>query len=192
MKFKPASPEFQFHILRHFRHCTEEYLQDLAIKANKDLSEIKNQMEIKGSYFHPAFTGNPASLYDFVISEIRKRKLHPKQQDNSLHFRLIFSESEYPHGIGSDGLCALSDLSDDEKQNIYWSDRAGTRVMMVQSKMHPSRQLHLLCNKTKEGYEPLTIFPGTYAPPLPNPKYLEGENLQNAKDFWNQHVFIVE
>ena len=189
MVFPEASPEFQFHLLRHFRFCDEAFLKDLSHTLSLDIAELKQQMKMQGSFFKQEFAENPVQLYHRLLSEISAKKIKAVEEDQKIIFQILFTKDEYTNGIGLDALINMEQV--EQQQNLYRSERAGFSVWMLQGELRPSWQANLVFSKEEQTLLPRTAFPGIFAPSFPDKTRMNKSAFLNAQKFWDNHAFIV-
>lgn len=170
----------------------ENYRSILKANSNFTDEDINKQLAIVGSKFHPGFSKNPIQLWKkiqghekFLYSETGEWK------KDKFTIVLFFGEKDSPDGIGEDSLVGVDELPTAEKNLLLEQDRDGIAVKHVPlSRKNPTWQINIvLWNKTNPVVR--TIFPGIYAPPLPNPDRLTKTEFIESKQFWDAHAFIT-
>lgn len=182
--------KLQFHLLRHFVHTDEHYLDEFMKKSVHSPEEIKQQFAMPGSKFHPEFARNPVALWKIIKDRIAGNHFGSRFEGKRKIFSFNFEKEHYPDGIGSSGLIPLSELSQAENDRIEMEDRDGILVQTIQGIKPPATwEMHMVILLTGDPFI-TTIFPGIYAPPFPDrATQAPGEYEENAS-FWKTHVLI--
>ncbi|NOX86021.1 MAG: hypothetical protein GXO86_08675 [Chlorobi bacterium] len=183
----------QLHILRHFSEIDEEYRKELKASAGFSDEDMDKQLTIAGSKFHPEFAKNPLHLLEMV--RCHEKFSYPDIREwkaNRYVIKMHFSRKNYPHGVGRDALIRLDDLLAEEKALVKKQERDGMLVNQVKiNRINPTWQVNVVLWKEPE-LSVRTIFPGIYAPPLPDPGKQTETGLMTSRHFWEQHAFITE
>ena len=181
----------QFHILRHFSKIDDDYRSELKTNTNFTEEEINNQLSISGSKFYHEFASNPIQLWNKIQSheEFNFQYINLWKK-NRAEILLFFNQDDYPNGIANNALVKVDDLPAEKKALLKQQDRDGFIVKHLSfDTPMPSWQLNIiLINEKEPGV--ITIFPGIYAPPLPNPKLMQSAELEKSKLFWEQYAFV--
>ncbi len=181
----------QFHILRHFSKIDAYYRSELKTNTNLTEEEINNELSISGSKFHHEFAANPKQLWEKIQSheEFNFQYINLWEK-NRAEVILFFNQDDYPNGIANNALVKVDDLPAEKKALIKQQDRDGFIVKHLNLDMPmPTWQLNIILINKKEP-SVITIFPGIYAPPFPNPKIQQNAELEKSKLFWKQYAFI--
>lgn len=182
----------QFHILRHFSKIDENYRTILKVNTSFTDEDINKQLAIVGSNFHPGFSKNPIQLWEKIQGH--EKFLYPETKEwdkNRFTVILFFKQKDYTDGIGEDALVSLDDLLPAEKNFSQEQDRDDITVKYVPvNRQNPTWQINIVLGNEPE---PMvrTIFPGIYAPPLPDPVRLTKTEFIESKQFWDAHAFIT-
>jgi hypothetical protein len=89
------------------------------------------------------------------------------------------------------GKCAVDLKQNHPEKSIYLEDKDGYLIQCVKSDILPNTNQFCLIVQSNEGkYEIITMYPGEYAPPLPNSKFTADYN-EFCNDFWESKVLIV-
>jgi len=186
-KIPSVSQVVLLHICRHFKNLPKKdvlKLQDLGIEK----AEIEQELGLVGSkFFSPPFSGI-YELVDFIINNWQKKEVISLEND-ILVSRWIWNKSEYPNGIGNDGLVSLNTLNEAELSLVYKKERKTFVVNAYPtSQIFPTWDL-IVISKSNPIPEILTIYPGTYAPPFPMDT-MDKEFFQVCDEFWKMHALI--
>ena len=182
----------QFHSLRHLSQINEDYRKELKTNTSFTDEDINKQLAIVGSNFHPGFSKNPIQLWEMIQGH--EKFLYPETREwnkNKFTLILFFKQEDYPDGVGEDSLVSLDDLPPAEKNFLQEQDRDGIIVKHVPvNRSNPTWQVNIVLWNDPD---PLvrTIFPGIYAPPLPNPQRQTKTEFMESKRFWDAHAFIT-
>ncbi|MFW6351758.1 MAG: hypothetical protein ACOC2E_05190 [Bacteroidota bacterium] len=185
------SKETQFHTLLHFKETDPAWLVQFLANTDHTAEEAYEMMQKPGSKFYPAFARHPVHLWE-RISALQKHLTEVKKQGNQKRaFIFQIPEILYPQGIGNDGIINLSDLSAQEKKMMTSTLRNGFEIFSVKlARPLPTWQMNLILETSDERHKIITLFPGTYAPPLPDPDWHTAEQINDYSNFWNQYVFV--
>ena len=118
--------------------------------------------------------------------------IHKDETKRKIPVRLSLKieKKAFLNGIGKDALISLSDIP--ENQNIYKKPVNGFKLNFISGKLRTTNILNIIFNKFSESPNIHTIFPGEYAPPVPDyetqPEMEYKENLL----FWEKHALIEE
>lgn len=193
-QFDPAIVQFeldrQFHVCKHFTTLNSSAFKGF-IEQGYSKEEIESQLTTVGSKFSPEFAGSPAEILEvlkkgnFIV--IHKDETKPEAPGR---LSLKIEKKAYPNGIGKNALIPLSDLS--ENQNVYKKHVNGFNLNFISGKLRSTNILNIIFNKITENPVIYTIFPGEYAPPIPDyEKQPEMEYKENLS-FWKKHALVVE
>lgn len=167
------------HLLRHFIEIDFSYRTNLYSLGLDDIA-IKAACELIGSKFDVSQVLNPEQL----LKLIEKGKLIKEvKQPNGNTARSM----EFEYTIGTEGIVALDELSNDERTQMKEVIRNGLHLKAIQlSRLKRTNRLTYVVNNQ---HEIITAFPGRYAPPLPFTE-MPFEEKKDATEFWLNHVFI--
>lgn len=183
--------QVRFHLLRHFRRVSGEYLLALAERLAIPVMEAEAQLGLAGSKFYPDFAGDPDDLWDRMTSLVRGDAGGGRFE--RLRRGVCHTRCTLQRFVGTDGIIALEDLPAELAGKVK-KTRRGTgeaAVLVLPAQMErPTRVIHILAGPGQEGIRLYTIFPGTYAPPLPKAGIHPPEELEEYTRFWNSHVLI--
>jgi hypothetical protein len=175
------------HICRHFKSLPSEDVSKLLALGFKK-AEIEQELGLVGSkFFSPPFSGI-YDLVDFIEKNWLKKEVISLEND-TLVSRWVWDKSEFPGGIGNDGLVSLKSLSENELSKVYKKDRKKFIVNAYPtSQIFPTSEF-IVISKIKPSPEILTIYPGTYAPPFPS-EDMDKDFYRLCDNFWKNHALI--
>ena len=193
-KFDPDIVRFelkrQFHALKHFTALNSSAFTGF-IERGYSKEEIENRLRTVGSKFSPEFVESPAEILE-VLKRSKFIVIHKGEIKHEAPDRLSIDidKNDYPNGIGKDALILLSDIP--ENQNIHKKPVKGFMLNFISGKLRSTNILNIIFNKFSESPVIHTIFPGEYAPPIPDyEKQPEMEYKENLS-FWEKHALIEE
>lgn len=179
--------ESQVHVIRHFTLLDDAYLQELIIQTDLSYEFIASELRSEGSKFDPAFVKNPLQLLD-KLSKAMNTDMAIKtfRGENKVDVMI-----EYPYPVGTEGVIAINELSDQEKGSIRQIKYHETIVKKANIlKTRNSNQANMVLLKIDDFFQLLTIFPGSYAPAFPDEEKQTPKDYQLSVDFWERHVFV--
>lgn len=181
------SDKVLLHICRHFKNLPPEDLSKL-LELGIDRAEIEQELMLVGSkFFSPPFSGIYA-IVDYIKKNWQKKEVISFEND-ILVSRWVLNKSEYPLGIGNDGLVSLKSLNENELSKVYKKDRKTFVVNAYPtSQIFPTWEFNVI-SKSKPNPDILTIYPGTYAPPFPMDS-MEKDFFLSCDEFWKVHALI--
>ena len=181
------SDDVLLHICRHFKSLPPEDISKL-LKLGIEKTDIEQELGLVGSkFFSPPFSGL-YTLVDFIKNEWQYKEII-SHENGILVSRWKWSKTEYPNGIGNDGLVSLNTLSEIELSKVYKKDRKTFVVNAYPtSQIFPTWEL-IVISKSISMPEILTIYPGTYAPPFPMDT-MEKDFFLSCEKFWKLHALI--
>ncbi len=192
--FDPASICFeldrQFHALKHFTALNSSAFRGFIEKGYSE-EEIESRLRTISSKFIPEFAESPAEILE-VLKKSKFIVIHKDETKREAPGRLSIKIDKiaYPNGIGKDALIPLSEISGN--QNIYKKPVKGFELNFISGKLRFTNILNIIFNKFSESPNIHTIFPGEYAPPIPDfQKQPEIEYRENLS-FWEKHALIEE
>ena len=180
------SLERQFHCLRHFSfHELDQlnFLQDNF--PNYHSKEIREQLDMVGSKFVPAFARQPMD----ILNSLKKASFTNRDiGDNKIVAQYTFSEQEFQNGIGNSALIPLNKLSAQQQAAKYKVNRNNYEVWTCEVDELPTTNLLTIIALNQENtLQIVTLFPGDYAPAFP--QGLGGEE-ENKRVFWEWHCLM--
>jgi hypothetical protein len=185
------TPRLQFHLLRHFTEPDRDYTENLATSYGCSPGEVKKQLQLPGSKFHPAFARDPLELWDIIKNLITAGNFRASIDHNRKIFSFNLDPAEYPDGIGTRGLLAMSELTPEEGLRVVRQERDGFFVLVISGpEPRITHEMHLVILLTDDPFI-TTIYPGMYAPPFPDARHQDPGEFRKNLEFWNQNVFIA-
>ena len=184
------SYDVQFHVLKHFSKINKEYLDLILNKTDYLPDEVEEQLKVLSSKFYPEIISNPDNLYDILIKEVSVNGPVARWTGTKCELQVIFREDHYPSGIGNNCMLHISDLSDEEKEGIFESTRDGLKIKVIRSVPEPTFKVNIILYRNEDNIQIVSIFPGDYAPPLPDKDNQPEDQFLISQKFWKNHVFI--
>ena len=184
-------PETAFYLLKHFISADERITEYVLRNTSFTKQQINLQLAIIGSKIFTAFAANPLELYERIKPRILLNDLYRRRTDQNKVVTLVYDKNEYPDGIGYDGICPYSELSETEKSMLKYKHRDNNQVKVIHRKPLPTWHLNVVLSKTQPGNLKIkTIFPGSIAPPVPQINVQSEAEYKISSRFWDEHVFI--
>lgn len=166
------------HCARHLEKIDDQLL------SKYDLHSDQLETRKLSSFFKSDFANSPNTI-------IEKSKRHAschrfeRVSRNKIEIEMDFDISIFPKGIGLDGIISRSNLSKSEIDFSTVEFRNGFEVKVVKlTRQIPTNHLTIISHFNGLNWELTTLFPGTFAPPLPI-----APNDPNLY-FWNDHFFV--
>ena len=122
-----------------------------------DSKIIEESIKTHSSKFFKSFAKNPLELVEKIKPKLLKKKLNEGRNEITVNFNEI---------IGFDLL-----INNTEKNNTFYT----------------TRKLNIILFKEDEALNIITIFPGKFAPPLPDSETQSEQVYSIAKQFWNDY-----
>jgi hypothetical protein len=182
------SLERQFHCLRHFSfHEINQlnFLQDNF--PNYHSKEIREQLDMVGSKFVPAFARQPMD----ILNSLKKASFTNRDiGDNKIVAQYTFSEQEFQNGIGNSALIPLNKLSAQQQAAKYKVNRSNYEVWTCEVEELPTTNLLTIIALNQENtLQIVTLFPGDYAPAFPQGL---GDEEEKKRVFWEGHCLMTK
>ena len=184
------SIERQFHVLKHFKTVDEEYVKYLQDNSDYTADEITHQLDVRGSDFYEGFASNPENLWDNLKTVIREERIEAFWINEKCEIQVEFSKTGYPDGIGEDHLLHINELPGSIRQSLHAADWKSLRKLAYSAKPKPTWTAHIILRKMENAPELISIFPGTYAPPLPDLELQNEDDYARSLGFWSTHVVL--
>lgn len=185
------SLETQLHTLLHFRKADTEWMERIIAGSEHTPEEAYELMQKPGSKFFPDFAHNPLHLWE-NLQQFQNHITEVKEQGGQKQaFLFRIPKTQHPEGVGTSGIIKLSSLTVEEKNNLTSTMRNGLKVFSVSiSRPIPTWQVNMILQTSGTHHKVITIFPGIYAPPLPDPRWHSAKQINEFSDFWQGHVFV--
>ena len=177
------SADAMVHLCRHLALVDESWLAS-AQGRGIDSAAARAETGRAGSRFFPAFASDPETLFDRFRSAILSSDVRPVFRDGTCVAVVRFPREAWPEGIGENALAAVGELTEAEAGSLVPEVRGEHMVnVCVRDSLPPTWQGVCVFGNAGGALGLLTVFPGSYAPPLAAP--------DGAPDpFWAGHVLI--
>jgi hypothetical protein len=184
--------ELQYHVLKHFKTVDDSYIDKLCEHEICTREQVIERLKRSGSNFNSSWVANPEELVKALFLKLKAIDPDVEWIDNRCELELEFDKDEFPDGIGTDNLIPLDDLSDSEKASLKDQEEDTITLKTVVKTPPHTWKIQLIMVRDATEIDVLTIFPGKYAPILPDPVIQNVENYEVSKNFWENHVVMVE
>ena len=186
------NPALQVHLLSHFIDIDQAFVKQL-IQHGMLKEDIQSRLKLPGSKFFPEFAKNPEQLAGRIAHGLINYtwQFISKGSGPARDLIIRFPATECPKGIGTDNIIPVSKLDAGQMKQIKTEIRGEFHVKVLRKKPLSTWQMNIAFEST--GYiqaKVSTVFPGTWAPPLPD----EGQEpaiYKNSKAFWENHVYLI-
>jgi hypothetical protein len=182
----------QYHVLKHFKTVDESYIKKLLEHGLCTREQIDERLKRSGSNFHTSWVSNPDELVKILYMKLKALDPDVEWIDNRCELELEFSKDEFPEGIGTDNLIIVDLLSDTEKAELGEIKTPEITLKTIKRKPPVTWTVQLILVRDATEIDVLTIFPGKYAPTLPNAAIQNVDNYRISVDFWENHVVMEE
>jgi len=182
--------ERQFHVLKHFKKVDAGYVQYLQDNSQYTPGEITKQLDVRGSDFYEGFAPNPIILWQNLLKTIRVKEIEASWIDTKCEIEVDFTTTEYQDGIGEDHLIQISELPAEVLNNIDTSDWKSLRKVAYSTRPKSTWKVQVIIRKMENSPEVISIFPGIYAPQLPDKELQDDEDFARSVRFWCSHVVL--
>jgi hypothetical protein len=182
-----ATTQVLQHLCRHFAFLPESDISKL-IKLGIENSKIEQDLKLVGSKFYSAPFPGIFSLTEYIDKNWDEKKIISYDQ-KFLVSQFTFKKSEYPNGIGNDGLISFDSLDANEISKVYKKKRESSIVNAYPTSNKFPTWEFIVVSQTQPTHEIITIYPGTYAPPLPMDT-MSPEVFKVCDEFWKVHALI--
>ncbi|KPK79117.1 MAG: hypothetical protein AMS27_18355 [Bacteroides sp. SM23_62_1] len=127
---------------------------------------------------------------DIVVRKFRNDGVVAGWMDDRCEVRLNFSKEDFPEGIGEDHIIHIDKLPEVIKNKL--PDQEYETLQKIQFIGHPRKtwSVNLIIKRIENQQVIITIFPGIYAPLLPNTEEQSEEEYRKSIEFWSKHVLI--
>jgi hypothetical protein len=165
------------YLCKHFTSLGEDEKKHLV--SIFSIEEVDNYLNQIGSKFFTEFANGPLDLVKKLILHVPNKVF---TQNNGRKVSIYV----FDRHIGTTGVINRTDIPLEFREQIYEKKRGEAIIWAWKSdeKVYTNQLVLITDNDTI-----ITCFPGLYAPPLPSSGMTE-EELNEAMDFWNQHVFV--
>jgi len=182
--------ERQFHVLKHFSEINHKYRQYLIKNSEYSDDDIDNRLKEKGSRFFKSFTSDPLHLLNMVIDRFKSDGFVFEWMGDRCEVKLIFSKELIPEGIGEDCVIHIDKLSEEMKHQLEGMEYETLQKVQIIGHPRKTWTINLIIKKIENQPVIITIFPGIYAPLLPNLEEQTEEEYRKSIEFWSKHVLI--
>ena len=184
------SIERQFHVLKHFKTVDEEYVKYLQDNSDYTADEITHQLDVRGSDFYEGFASNPENLWQNLKTTIQEEGIEAIWINGKCEIQVEFSKTDYPDGIGEDHLVHINELPAKMRQSFNITDWKSLRKLSYSANSKTTWMVQVILRKLENSSEVISIFPGTYAPPLPDLELQNEDDYARSLEFWCSHVVL--
>jgi len=184
------SVESQFHVLKHFKRVDRDYVKYLTNHSEYTADDIAHQLAVRGSDFYEGFAPNPLNLWQRLKEKIRDDAIRVTWHNGKCEIELKFSKSEYPEGIGEDHLLHIDELPPGILDKVDTSNWENLRKVSYRKELKSTWTLQIILRKIKGSTEVISVFPGIYAPQLPDKELQSEEEYKTSLKFWKTHVVL--
>jgi hypothetical protein len=182
--------ERQFHILKHFNRVDREYLEDLLNHSEYTREEIEQQLNMNGSKFSEGFISNPDDLWRYLKKTISESGQSFSWDNGKCEIQVSFEISRFPDGIGEDFVIHVSDLPGQIREDLTDDDWKSLQDLDIDAVPKKTWTVHVILGKLNGTPEVVSIFPGVYAPPLPDEELQSEEEFAKNLEFWSMHAVL--
>ncbi len=182
-------PERQFHTMKHFSSIDEAFVKQF-LHQYQNIEGIEESLAKNVSKFHPTFANNPFSVIGRLSNPDLYELRHVRENGKRIEIQLGFSPDQFPEGIGWDRIISLEELPGSARTFVKKMDG----LLFCNYNVMPSStwDLNIILEKTDEGYEIITFFPGILAPPLPGKGVQSKSEFERSTKFWTSHVIVKD
>lgn len=178
----------QFHMLRHFQDASDILIEQLRHSGYSE-GEIKTELSEPGSRFYKNFAVDINSLLEKIFK-------YEFTETTGANGNLVLTgkadSSDFIGGVGSKSVVSIADLIESEKGKVFLKKNRGINLMHLNVDELPTTLDYTVILKLVNGrFIFITAFPGEPAMPLPDHK-LESSLYEQCKQYWDNHVFLVE
>jgi len=182
--------ERQFHVLKHFKTVDPEYVKYLQDNSEYTTDKITSQLDVRGSNFYNGFASNPDNLWQNLKTTIRDEEIKASWVNGKCEIQVDFSRTDYPDGIGEDHLVHISELPPEVRITINTNDWKSLRNLEYSGNPKPSWSVQVIIRKMENSPDVISIFPGIYAPQLPDRDLQDDEDYISSLGFWTTHFVL--
>ncbi len=181
------SIENQLHVLSHFHHLDAHYKNTIQKYSTHSLDEINAELNREGSKFNSNFAGNPLVLLTLLKSEIEDGNYRSiDHSGGKIDFIIQFDKA-----IGTSGIIKIDDLTEEEVRSLKMIKYRNANILKATiNRTIPTKQVNLVTRLKNDSYEIITVFPGIYAPSLPDKGKQSKDEYMESRGFWDKYVFV--
>jgi hypothetical protein len=168
----------------------DAFLSRFTLESGFSRLELLEQIKFTGSKFHYSFAPNPEMIGEIINIRLGKGLYRTNESGDRLIYNFAFSPVQFSDGIGTCSLVLLKELTGDEEKNLV-NEKRGFHILNVIRGIQPKPtwEMHMIMIRRGKPFIS-TIFPGTYAPPLPDTAIQVPEEYRFNSKFWNEHALI--
>jgi hypothetical protein len=178
----------QFHMLRHFEIIDPVRIEKI-IHMGFDANQIDEQLNLLGSRFFAEFATDIPTI---LVLTTKYGYATVEGLNGNIVLSISVPKTDFPFGIGSNAVVAISELTNIQKSEIYFQLNRGAHLLHLKVLEYPKTSTYTVVIKKKlDEYHFITAFPGEPGMPIPN----EGmdQNLhQKCLEYWSNHVFLIK
>jgi len=155
--------------------------------------EIEAQLQRPGSRFFKKFARSPQGLLKRMNHAVIDQDIQPLWEEDSCNLRVGFSAKVFSKGVGTDAIMALSDLDDSVKRSLKTREIPGMSFKVTVVSMDSPQVTwwaNMILRRSVGRVHVITVFPGTQAPPFPDPSFQSGEKYKESEKFWSTHALV--
>lgn len=182
-----------FHCLTHFEMINDEYRTCLNKCAYSD-AEINVRLSAAGSKFFPSFATSLSEVFHYLFANFGDAFINFAWYENTARLSFVIDDKHFPEGIGNCNMVSLDALSEQERRCLTRVDRNGFNVLLLNKNCRTTPLLTntnecnlILYNKAEPTLK--TVFPGIFAPRMPDKWSMTMSQYIESNDFWNTHCF---
>ena len=178
----------ELHMVRHFEQVSDSLAKRFT-EAGFTEKEWRPHLSSPGSRFFSSFARELSELFQ----QIQRGSISETMGANGNQvIEVVFSENDFPQGVGTQGILPLKELKVDETVNIYIQTNRGVPLKHLTVKVLPATNTATVILRPEKGHSLfITAFPGPPAMPLPAAG-MNKELYAACEQFWDQHVFLVQ
>ncbi len=182
--------ERQFHVLKHFCKIDPDYRENIIEQSEYTEEEIDFQLKGRGSKFLPVFCKNPLDLFEIIKKKFEYQKIEAFWIAGRCEFQIEFSKTDFPNGIGEDRIIHLDQVPEVIKSAFSKRDYETLQQIVYETDPKLTWIVNVILQTVDHKPTIISIFPGTYAPPVPNREEQSEEQYNESVEFWSKHIII--
>jgi hypothetical protein len=184
--------ELQYHVLKHFKTVDDTYIEKLCKHEICTKEQILERMKRSGSNFSRSWVSDPEELVKAIFLKLKAINPDVEWIDNRCELELVFDKKEFQEGIGTDNIIHLDQLTDDERANLKDLETAEITLKTIKKTPPLTWTVQLIMVRDATEIDVLTIFPGKYAPIMPDAAIQNVDAYQISQEFWKNHTVMVD